>query len=246
MEKEMNRSIHDFKKGLEELNISLNDNQIEQFMKYYELLIEKNKVMNLTTITELSEVIHKHFLDSLSLIKIYRPNNEKILDLGTGAGLPGIPLKIAFPNTQVVLMDSLNKRVRFLEEVIDKLNLHSISAIHGRAEDYGRDKHYRESFDICTSRAVARLSTLSEYCIPFVRAGGRFISYKSGNVLEELKEADRAISLLGGKMIKTEEFNLPHTDIKRALILIEKTKTTPNKYPRLAGKPSKEPLNDKN
>ena len=198
--------------------------------------------MNLTAITEFSEVISKHFLDSLSIIKVYRPVNEKILDIGTGAGFPGIPIKIAFPNTQLVLMDSLNKRVRFLDEVIEKLNLCNIRAIHGRAEDYGREIHFREAFDICTSRAVARLSTLSEYCIPYVKVGGNFISYKSGNLAEELKEAEKAIGILGGRLIKTEEFDLPNTDIKRSLILIEKTKKTPNKYPRLVGKPSKDPL----
>lgn len=237
-----NQGILDFKNGLKELNIKLDDVQIAQFINYYELLIEKNKVMNLTAITEFSQVISKHFLDSLSIIKVHKPVRERILDLGTGAGLPGIPIKIAFPDTQLVLMDSLNKRVRFLDEVIEKLNLDNIMTIHGRAEDYGREKAYRETFDICTSRAVARLSTLSEYCIPFVKVGGSFISYKSGNLAEELNEAERAINILGGRLIDTEEFDLPNTDIRRSLILIEKTMNTPNKYPRLAGKPSKEPL----
>lgn len=242
MESDRNRGVSDLIKGLEELNINLNSVQIEQFMNYYELLIEKNKVMNLTAITELSEVITKHFLDSLSIVKVYRPEMERIIDVGTGAGFPGIPIKIAFPNTQVMLMDSLNKRVVFLEEVIKKLNLNNISALHGRAEDYGREKHYREAFDLCTSRAVAKLSTLSEYCIPFVKVGGRFISYKSGNISEELSEAKKAINLLGGNLIRAEEFNLPYTNIRRALILIEKKSNTPGKYPRLAGKPSKEPI----
>lgn len=242
MENDKNKGILDFKRGLEELNIKLNDLQMLQFINYYELLIDKNKVMNLTAITKFSEVICKHFLDSLSIVKVYRPANDKIIDIGTGAGLPGIPIKIAFPDTQVLLMDSLNKRVRFLDEVIEKLGLSNITAIHGRAEDYGREKNYRQVFDICTSRAVARLSTLAEYCIPFVKVKGRFISYKSGNISEELKEADRAINILGGTIIKTKEFDIPHTDIRRTLIMIEKTDNTPNKYPRLAGKPSKEPL----
>ncbi|MDD4111711.1 MAG: 16S rRNA (guanine(527)-N(7))-methyltransferase RsmG [Herbinix sp.] len=237
-----NQGSIDFKEGLEELNIKLNDLQIRQFMNYYELLIEKNKVMNLTAITELSEVISKHFIDSLSIIKVHHLQKEKILDLGSGAGLPGIPIKIAFPDTQVVLMDSLNKRVRFLDEVIEKLGLNNITTIHGRAEDYGKDKNYREAFDICTSRAVAKLSTLSEYCMPFVKVGGKFIPYKSGNITEELNEAESAINILGGKRLKTEEFKLPNTDISRTLILIEKCKNTPIKYPRVAGKPSKEPL----
>lgn len=242
MENDKNRGMDDLIKGLDELNISLNSKQIEQFMNYYELLIEKNKVMNLTAITELSEVITKHFIDSLSIVKLYRPKNDKILDLGTGAGLPGIPIKIAFPDTKIVLMDSLRKRVMFLEEVIEILKLKNINALHGRAEDFGREKNYREAFDLCTSRAVAKLSTLSEYCIPFVKSGGRFIPYKSGSISDEIQEAKKAIGILGGSLIRTEEFNLPYSDIKRTLILIEKIGNTPIKYPRLAGKPSKEPL----
>ncbi len=237
-----NQVIIDFKKDLEELNISLNDVQITQLMTYYDLLIEKNKVMNLTAITELSEVVCKHFLDSLSIVKVSRPKEERILDLGTGAGLPGIPIKIAFPDTTIVLMDSLKKRIYFLDEVIERLNLKNISTIHGRAEDYGRKVNYREKFDICTSRAVARLSTLSEYCLPFVKVGGRFISYKSGNISEELKEAEKAISILGGTVLKADEFELPNKDIKRSLIVINKSDKSPIKYPRMSGKPSKEPL----
>lgn len=231
-----------FEKGLEELDIHLNDLQMEQFINYYELLIEKNKVMNLTAITDFNEVIYKHFLDSLSIVKVCRPTKEKMLDMGTGAGFPGIPLKIAFPDIKVVLMDSLNKRVKFLEEVIRKLQLDNITALHGRAEEYGAKTGYRERFNICTSRAVAKLSTLTEYCIPFVAVGGMFISYKSGNISHELSEAAKAISTLGGRVVKAEEFKLPHTDMQRSLILIEKKSTTPNKYPRPAGKPSKEPI----
>lgn len=242
MEYDKNQGISDFKKGLEDLNIQLNDTQINQFIDYYEMLIERNKVMNLTAITEFSDVIRKHFLDSLSIVNVYRPESEKIIDIGTGAGLPGIPLKIAFPNTTIVLMDSLNKRIRFLEEVFEKLNLVNITAVHGRAEDYGRDLSYRESFDICTSRAVARLSTLSEYCMPFVKKGGRFIPYKSGNITEELNEANRAIKILGGAVLENNKFEISQTDIKRSLIQIKKVSKTPEKYPRSAGKPSKEPL----
>ncbi|CUH93931.1 16S rRNA (guanine(527)-N(7))-methyltransferase RsmG [Herbinix luporum] len=234
--------IEEFEKALSELKINLSDYQIEQFIKYYELLIHWNKLMNLTSITDFMEVINKHFVDSLSMVKVYRPSNEKILDLGTGAGFPGVPLKIAFPNTKVVLMDSLNKRVRFLNEVIKELDLDNIIAIHGRAEDYGREKDYRESFDISTSRAVAKLSTLSEYCLPFVKKEGLFIAYKSGNISEELEEASKAIKVLGGKVMETKEFTLPFTDINRSFIIIKKNNITPNKYPRTAGKPSKEPL----
>lgn len=242
MNKDRNQIILNFRKGLEELNISLSDYQIEQFLIYYELLVEKNKVMNLTAITEFSEVVYKHFLDSLSIVKVYRPESDKIIDIGTGAGFPGIPLKIAFPGTNIVLMDSLNKRVRFLDEVIEKLNLSNIKAVHGRAEDYGVERSYREVFDICTSRAVAKLSTLSEYCLPFIRVGGMFIAYKSGNISQEFKEAKRAIKTLGGRIDGIEEFEIPHTEIKRSLILINKTLITPAIYPRMAGKPSKLPL----
>lgn len=242
MEYDKNQGMLEFKIGLDDLNIHLNDIQISQFMDYYELLIEKNKVMNLTTITEFQDVIRKHFLDSLSIVKVYRPENEKIIDIGTGAGLPGIVLKIAFPNTVIVLMDSLNKRVKFLDEVIERLQLENIKAIHGRAEDYGRDVLYREAFDICTSRAVAKLSTLSEYCIPFVKKGGSFIPYKSGYITDELNEASRAINILGGSVIETKEFDLSQTDIRRTIIQIRKINKTPIIYPRTAGKPSKEPL----
>ena len=242
MEYNKNQGILEFKKGLEDLSIILDEHQVKQFLDYYELLINWNKVMNLTSITDFTEVITKHFLDSLSIVKIHYPKSDKILDLGTGAGFPGIPIKIAFPNTQIVLMDSLNKRVNFLNEVIDKLKLDKISAIHGRAEDLGKDPSYRDGFDICTSRAVARLSVLSEYCIPFLKKGGYFISYKSGKITEELDEAKRAIEILGGTIKKKSEFQLSGTDMGRSLILIEKVKNTPKRYPRMAGKPTKEPL----
>lgn len=238
----MEQVIHEFKKGLELLEINLSDLQIKQFVDYYEILVNWNKLMNLTSITEFMEVIQKHFLDSLSIVKVLRPGSEKILDVGTGAGFPGIPIKIAFPDTEVVLMDSLNKRVRFLEEVITNLGLKNIKAFHGRAEDFGRNKLYREAFDLCTSRAVAKLSVLSEYCIPFVKKGGKFIPYKSGNIKEELEESKNAIKILGGSIKDQKEFTLPLTDIKRTFIVIEKVKNTPEKYPRTAGKPSKEPL----
>lgn len=242
MDYDKEKGIIKFRQGLESLDIELDNHQINQFIDYYKLLIEWNKVMNLTAITDFSDVVQKHFLDSLSIVNIFRPDKEKIIDIGTGAGLPGIPIKIAFPNTRMVLMDSLSKRIRFLDEVIQNLQLNNIQAIHGRAEDYGRKSSFRESFDICTSRAVAKLSVLSEYCIPFIKIGGGFISYKSGNIKEELADAKNAIELLGGSTIKTLEFDLPNTDIGRSLIYIKKTKSTARKYPRTAGKPSKEPL----
>lgn len=229
--------------GLESLGIHLTDKQLNQFLIFYEKLIEKNKVVNLTAITEFSEVVEKHFLDSLSLIKVVNLKNPlKILDLGTGAGFPGIPLKIAFPELEIVLMDSLNKRVLFLQEVISDLNLHKISALHGRAEEIARKIEYREQFDICVSRAVANLSSLSEYCIPFVRQGGRFISYKSGEIEEEVLQAKKAVHLLGGKILEVEKFQLPGTDIWRSFVCVEKLRKTPKTYPRKAGTPTKDPL----
>ncbi|WP_066713803.1 16S rRNA (guanine(527)-N(7))-methyltransferase RsmG [Clostridium sp. Marseille-P299] len=232
-----------FLKGLEELNIHLSEYQLEQFEKYYELLIEWNSFMNLTAITDYEEVLVKHFLDSLVISKVWNPEDKKrVLDMGTGAGFPGIPLKIAYPNLEIVLMDSLNKRIKFLNEVITTLDLKDIKAIHGRAEELGRNKEYRETFDLCVSRAVARLVSLSEFCIPFVKKSGYFIPYKSGKIKEELEEAKNAIQLLGGKLVLEESFLLPNTDVERTLVVINKVKETPSQYPRGGGKPLKAPL----
>lgn len=239
--------LTEFNQGLQELGISLEQSQIDAFMKYYELLIEWNSFMNLTAITEFKEVCIKHFLDSLSLIKVMDCHQElTLIDIGTGAGFPGIPLKIAFPELKITLLDSLGKRVKFLNEVINQLGLKDIVAIHGRAEDYAMPKALtfglRESFDVCVSRAVANLATLSEYCLPYVKVGGSFISYKSEKITEERQLAEKAITILGGQIDSQNEFMLPFSDIYRNLFVIKKMKQTPKKYPRKAGLPSKEPL----
>lgn len=237
-----------FCRGLKELSIELSSDQIDQFMKYYDLLIEKNKVMNLTAITDYEEVMIKHFLDSLSIVKLIDLKNKdlRLLDIGTGAGFPGIPLKIAFPELNITLLDSLNKRINFLNEVIGTLSLESkgsIKAVHSRAEDYIKEEGIRESFDIVTSRAVANLSTLSEYCLPYVKIDGLFIPYKSEKSDEEMKAAENALNKLGGQEKDSITFILPQSDnISRTLIEIKKTCSTPDIYPRKAGLPSKKPL----
>lgn len=233
------------RKELNLLSIELKENQLNQFYDYFQLLIEWNKLMNLTAITEMDEVITKHFVDSLSLIKAVEEIGTKdyrIIDVGTGAGFPGIPLKIVFPELRITLMDSLNKRINFLNEVISRLGLEKIEAIHGRAEDLGRDPLHREQYDLCVSRAVANLSTLSEYCMPFAKVGGYFIPYKSGKIEEELGSAKHAIFLLGGSVKEVKTFLLPGTDAERSLVKIAKNNGTSKKYPRKAGLPSKEPL----
>lgn len=232
-----------FESDLSQFNIFLSTEQKEQFLTYYEMLVDKNKVMNLTAITDFDEVMKKHFVDSLSMIKAVDLSKElRIVDIGTGAGFPGIPLKIAFPNLKITLIDSLNKRILFLEEVIERLNLYDIDALHGRAEDYAKQDQMREKFDICVSRAVANLSTLSEYCLPFVRLNGSFISYKSEKIGEELNNACNAIEILGGRLKKQVDFYLPESDLYRNIVVIEKMKQTPKKYPRKAGTASKNPL----
>lgn len=231
-----------FKKLLDHIQLELSEKQLEQFVLYYQMLVEKNKVMNLTAITEWDEVVLKHFVDSLAINYYYDLNNQKVVDIGTGAGFPGIPLKIAFPELEVVLVDSLNKRVKFLNEIIEALGLEKISAVHGRAEDVGRNPEYREKFDLCVSRAVAQLSTLTEYCLPLVKINGCFISYKAGNMEEELEKSKNAIFKLGGKLERIEPFELPETEIHRNFVVIKKSSKTSKAYPRTAGKPTKEPL----
>lgn len=239
----MEYNLTEFQAGCKELNITLSQEQIQQFLRFYELLVEKNKVMNLTAIIEFDEVVQKHFLDSLSITKVMDfKKNQRLLDLGTGGGFPGIPLKIAFPQLKITLMDSLNKRIVFLQQVIEELQLKDITAIHGRAEEMARKKEYRESYDVCVSRAVANLSSLSEYCIPFVKKDGYFISYKSGEIQEEIEKGKKAIHLLGGNLEDVVKFQLPNTDMGRSFVVVKKTKNTSGKFPRKAGMPSKEPL----
>lgn len=238
-----NYNIERLTTGCEKIGVSLTEEQLNQFIKYYELLVEWNSFMNLTAITEFDEVVTKHFVDSISLIKAVDLNKPlSVIDIGTGAGFPGIPLKIAFPELKITLLDSLNKRIKFLDEVISQLGLKEIEAIHGRAEDAAKSEDLREKFDLCVSRAVANLSTLSEYCLPFVKVGGIFVSYKSEKITEEMKMAEKAISVLGGEYLNQVEFTLPDSDIYRNLFMIEKKKVSPKKYPRKAGLPSKEPI----
>ena len=241
----MSYDLTKFKHGLEELNITLTAEQIEQFLQYYKMLVEKNKVMNLTGITEYEEVIQKHFLDSLSLIRVIpdiASQKLTVIDLGTGAGFPGIPLKIAFPELEITLMDSLNKRILFLQEVIDALGLKKVSAVHGRAEEMSSNATHRQQYDLCVSRAVSNLAVLTEYCLPFVKKGGLFVSYKSADSDAEIQEGKKAISILGGKLTSVDKFQLPDSDLRRALVCIKKVKDTPKKYPRKAGTPAKLPL----
>ena len=237
----MNYNATKFINNLKAIGIELSDEQLEQFLTYYEMLIEKNKVMNLTAITDFDEVLEKHFEDSLSLIQaVDLEKSQTVIDLGTGAGFPGIPLKIAFPNLQITLADSLNKRILFLDDVIRELGLVGIDTVHGRAEDLAKNSDYREKFDLCVSRAVANLSTLSEYCLPFVKIGGKFISYKAGECDEEVAASKSSVFLLGGKISDIKKFELGESG--RAFVIIDKVSGTPKKYPRKAGTPSKDPL----
>ena len=240
----MDRSkFHILEDGCQAFGVTLTDKQIEQFEKYYELLVEWNKVMNLTGITEFDEVMQKHFVDSVAAAKYAEMEKvNRLIDVGTGAGFPGIPLKIVYPHIQVTLLDSLNKRIKFLEEVVDNLGLTGIETVHGRAEDAAKKAEYREQFDLSVSRAVANLASLTEYCLPFVKVGGKFVSYKSVSVDEEITQSKKAVYVLGGEIGKVEKFNLPESDMERSLVIIEKKRSTPKKYPRKAGMPSKEPI----
>lgn len=229
------------KKYCSEVGFELNETQIEQFAKYYELLIEWNNKINLTRIIEPEEVAVKHFADSLTLINYYDiPQNSKVIDVGTGAGFPGIPLKIARPDIQLTLLDSLNKRLIFLDEVCKAIGI-DVEIVHARAEDGGRDVKHREMYDVAVSRAVARLNVLSEYCIPYVKLKGAFVAMKGPEMAEEIQEAEKAVSLLGGKIVKSEEFTIPDNS-NRTIVVIQKERFTINKYPRQGIKIKNKPL----
>lgn len=228
---------------MKQIGLELSELQLQQFDYFFQKMVEVNKHMNLTAITEEDEVISKHFVDSVSCCKVTDMSKVgSIIDIGTGAGFPGIPLKIAYPEIEFVLVDSLQKRVKFLNEVIDELGLKKITAVHGRAEDLARNKQYRGNFDLCVSRAVANLSTLTEYCIPFVKVNGYFVSYKAQKGMEELELAKNCLSILGCKVEEAKKFTLEGDDSERLLLKIKKCKGTAKMYPRKAGVPSKNPL----
>ena len=248
MSTKYNYDLTKLQNGLDSLDIPYDDDKLDKLISFYEMVVEKNKVMNLTSITEEKDVILKHFADSVALalaVPEIAEKNIKVLDLGTGAGFPGVPLAIAYPEMKLTLVDSLNKRILFIKEEADKLGLKNIRPVHGRAEDLSRDPEFREKNDLCVSRAVANLSTLAEYCIPFVHNGGFFIPYKSGNVDEEIKQSEKALHVLGGKTESICHYSLPEDAGERTLIIIRKEKQTPKKYPRKAGLPSKEPLSER-
>lgn len=230
-------------KGAADLGVNLGENEVILYGKYIDILLEWNSKVNLTAITDTDEIIVKHFLDSLAVLgNLPIGNCRSLLDIGTGAGFPGVPIKIANQKIKVVLLDSLNKRVSFLRHLIAELNLQEISALHGRAEDYARDQDYRGKFDLVVSRAVAKMSVLAELCLPFVKIGGLFVAYKGPKAEEEVIEAEYALTLLGAKVVNLEKVKLPETEDERVLVIISKENETPEKYPRKAGIPEKRPL----
>lgn len=235
--------------GCGSLGIEISEDKVQKLFRYYEMVIDKNKVMNLTSIIDEDEFVTKHIIDSLSIVKsidleawLRENKSGRMIDIGTGAGFPGMVLKIVFPKLQATLFDSLKKRLSFLDEVISELELDDIVTLHGRAEDYGHSRECRERFDFVFSRAVANMSSLSEYCLPFVKTGGIFAAYKSSDSDEEIKNAEHAIAKLGGKTEKIDGFKLPDSDIGRSIVIVRKIKKTPPQYPRKAGMPTKEPL----
>ncbi len=227
----------------EKMGIVLNDIQIQQFMLYQKLLLQWNNNINLTAITEEREVILKHFVDCVSVIPhITIPEQASVIDVGTGAGFPGIPIKIVCPSISLTLLDSLQKRVTFLKEVVSQLSLQNVNCIHERAEYVAKENHYRQQYDYCVSRAVANMNVLLEYCLPFVKVGGIFAALKGRDAQKEVEQSQKAIQLLGGELIEIKQIEIPHTDLEHKIVLIKKIAQTPAKYPRKAGKPVKSPI----
>ena len=239
MRNDMIDLLSDYCKKIE---LDITDTQLQQFDDYYRFLVEKNKVMNLTTIIEKEDVVLKHFIDSIYIMKYTDFDEKKVIDIGTGAGFPGIPLAIMNPQTLFVLLDSLNKRINFLNEVCNLCNLSNVITIHGRAEEISRKEEYREKFDYVVSRAVANLTVLSEYCLPYVKEDGYFLPYKSGDIKEEAANSKKAVKILGGSIEDIISFEIPDTDMARTILKIHKTKATPKRFPRKAGLPTKEPI----
>lgn len=226
-----------------EMDIVLNSTQIQQFMLYQKLLLEWNKNINLTAITEEREIILKHFVDCVSVVPhIAMTEGTSVIDIGTGAGFPGIPIKIVCPCISLTLLDSLQKRVVFLNEVVTKLSLQNVNCIHERAECAAKENHYRQQYDYCVSRAVANMNVLLEYCLPFVKIGGIFVALKGRDAQKEVEQSQKAIKLLGGELIEIKQIEIPHTDLEHKIVLIKKVAQTPQKYPRKAGKPVKNPI----
>ena len=237
-------NIEQFIQALEAEGIALNDNQLRQFERYYTLLVEWNEKINLTAITERHEVYLKHFYDSIMTV-LHLPLNQEsvtLCDVGAGAGFPSIPMKIVRPNLEVTIVDSLQKRIHFLEQLVEELELEGVHCVHGRAEEVGQNPQYREQFDLVTARAVAALNVLSEYCLPLVKPKGYFLALKSQKADQELSDAQNAITLLGGQFISQSVRILPQEEAERSFILIQKVTSTPVKYPRKAGKPAKQPI----
>lgn len=228
------------KQCLTEMDFNVSENQLDSFMKYNELMLEWNEKINLTAITEQRDVVIKHFCDSTAALKLI-PQGASVVDVGAGAGFPSLPLKIMRPDLKILMLDSLNKRINFLNEMTEKLSLENISAVHARAEELSK-KELRESFDVCVSRAVARLCVLAELCIPFVKVGGSFLAYKGPAGIEEINEGKHAVELLGGEITEVKKYNLPNSDICHSVIVIKKVRQTPPKYPRNSGKISKTPI----
>lgn len=230
-----------FEKLANDINIEIKDDKIEKFFKYMKLLLLWNEKINLTAITEPNNVILKHFIDSLTIAK-YVKDNTNLIDIGTGAGFPGIPISIINDKCDITLMDSLNKRIKFLDDVVQNININNVRTVHARAEELARNKNYREKYNYATSRAVASLNILLEYMLPFVKVNGYCICMKGTNVQEELQNSKNALNTLGGVIENIEKFELPNSDITRNIIIVKKIKSTTSKYPRRAGMPSKEPL----